>query len=89
MIAGSCAVGMLLVYLPFAKGKYLRGVMVAVDRLNAATIPGWGEGQYTISAMCGGPKKDCRFCKLICGFIGKFLDPNHCVKYAKKEGLIE
>lgn len=63
--------------------NYLLNIGIAFDRFCAALI-GWGY-EFTISARCATAHKDCRFCKVVCGLLGRIW-PNHCEEWAKKEG---
>jgi len=55
-------------------------IFKAQDRLLAAML-GW-DGKETVSRECG--KSECRFCKIICKLLHKFLEPNHCEKEGAK-----
>ena len=51
-------------------------VFKAQDRLLAAML-GWG-GKETVSREC--KTSECKFCKIICKVLNKFLEPNNCEK---------
>ena len=70
-----------LVGLALLLPRYAGNIAHSMDMI-AAAILGW-DGRRTVSAECGREiveQRPCRFCRILCRLLDKFLEPGHCHK---------
>lgn len=75
-----------LIALALFQTRYAGNLVHAMD-MTAAAILGWN-GRSTVSKECGrqltSGQRPCRFCRIVCKLLDRFLERGHCQKEAAK-----
>ena len=87
VLAATFAPYLAIVGLALGQVRYAGNIAHSLDMLLAAML-GWN-GRATVSEECGKQiiaGNPCRFCRLVCSLLDKFLETDHCRKEGGADG---